>query len=626
MGLYPSSLGLRARASLRSVWRGVHRALPAAISNHGRERGSAWPEDRIAASDFRIAVERANHSESRIRVDDLSLVRSWAGTPGAAAERQLSEGYKARPDAPPFPIQLPLDWNADPFRDANWRSQLHMLRLIDPFLRAHDSQAGSNWLRVAFDIVLDWHRHVRIHGRQEHVAWRDMMVGVRSLRLAYLFEQIRIGALAVTSTERDALCELSALHAKALTAPGFFRYTNHTVWDLHGLTALLRVALPDDTPRAAAWLDVIGSRLDFLVDLQFDEHGVHRENSPQYHSVVRNMFDVLLDAHWYDAISTRLVPALAAARRLQPLLRLPDGRQIAIGDSDGMPPTSVNLPGPKRSDVPLDLLNHSCYGFVRQVRSRDSADWSQLAIKAGFDLPGHKHEDVLSYLWSESGCDIVIDPGKYAYDNTPMRRYMRSNRAHNLIEFDGRDSDVHADHRTGHCLAPARHAPWGVLLRAALTHQPNRVRHERAYYFAPGRWLLLVDRFQARRAVRFRHFTHLAPEFTAASSPLGFQVEHSSGRTLGIHHWASVKLDLTVIRGQQEPDLQGWISRAYREAIPCPTLVMSGHAAEAVTVLALTLEDGAQLEADGTGPLAWVSGADRIGIDVASSADGMDRP
>ena len=87
-----------------------------------------------------------------------------------------------------------------------------------------------------------------------------------------------------------------------------------------------------------------------------------------------------------------------------------------------------------------------------------------------------------------------------------------------------------------------------------------------------------------------------------------------------------MKLDLTVIRGQHEPELQGWVSRAYREAIPCRTLVMSGHAAEALTVLALTLEDGAQLEAEGSGPLAWVCGADRIAIDVASSADGMGSP
>lgn len=618
-------LGRHARALLRSAWRGVHSALPAPIGVNGRERGPGWPDDNLTASDFRIALQRTAPPESRVRVDHLSLVRSWAGTPSVAAERQLSEGYKARPDTPPFRIQLPLDWNADPYRDANWRSQLHMLRLIDPFLRAHDAQPNSNWLRIAFDVVLDWDRHVRTHGRQERVAWRDMMVGVRALRLAYLFEQVRTGALAVTDAECDALCELMELHAAALTAPGFFRYTNHTVWDLHGLAALLRVALADGEPRKIAWLSTVGGRLDLLVDLQFDEHGVHRENSPQYHAVVRNMFDVLLDTHWYDEISTRLIPALGAARRLQPLFRLPDGRQIAIGDSDGMPPTLLDPPEPKRSDVPLDILNHSCYGFVRQVRSQDPADWSQLAIKAGFDLPGHKHEDVLSYLWSESGCDIVIDPGKYAYDDTPMRRYMRSNRAHNLIEFDGRDSDVHADHRTGHCLGPAQPTSWGVLLHAALTHRPISIRHERSYYFAPGRWLLLVDRFQARRATHFRHFTHLAPEFTATRSPRGFEARHASDRTLEIRHWASVELDLTVACGQHEPELQGWISRAYREAVPCPTLVMSGRAVQAVTVLALSLDTEVRLAPNGSDRLAWVSGADHIGIDVASLAGSTGR-
>lgn len=33
----------------------------------------------------------------------------------------------------PWPFQLPLDWNVDPFRDRNWRYQLHAWRMLDLF-------------------------------------------------------------------------------------------------------------------------------------------------------------------------------------------------------------------------------------------------------------------------------------------------------------------------------------------------------------------------------------------------------------------------------------------------------------------------------------------------------------
>lgn len=614
-------------ARVRRLWLRWRTGLPGPLGLPTRESGPPWPGRPLAAADFLAALSRRDPTEARVRLDDLGLVRGRTGAAAiAAAQQQRDEGYKARTDTPAFPLALPIDWNADPYRDANWRSQLHMLRLIDPFLRAHDEQPAGDWLRLSFDIVLDWHRHLLAHGRQERVAWRDMMVGVRALRLAHLFERLRLGELRAEAGEVEALAALLALHAQALTAPGFFRYTNHTVWDLHGLTALVRVALQDDDPRTAAWMAVIGARLDRLVELQFDAHGVHRENSPQYHGVARGMFDALLESHWYERCSRRLLPVLNGASGLQHWMSMPDGRPVPIGDSDGRAPTRLELPSPRRSKDSIEVLNHSCYGFVRQVRDQAAGDWSLIAMKAGFDLPGHKHEDVFTYLWSESGCDIVVDSGKYAYDDTPMRRYMRSNRAHNLIEFGRRDSDTRAEHRPGHCLAAVLEAPWGRTLRASITHRPGGEQHERTLHVAPGRWLVVVDRFAAPRDVAFRHFTHLAPEFAAGVAEQGFEVSHQAGGSLAVHHWASMPLSLEVVRGQEQPELQGWISRGYRQAQPCPVLTMTGHGRAAVMVLALSLVAQVRIELAGEGRLDWVVDDDRVELEVSPLSVTRGRP
>lgn len=607
-----------ASARARRLWLMLRRRLPGRLGLPAIDDGPAWPAGAPDVEDYVAARSRREPVALRVELKDLGLVRGHVGSSVLeAAERQRREGYKARTDTPPFALALPIDWNADPYRDANWRSQLHMLRLIDPFLRAHEEQPGGGWLRLSLDIVLDWHRHLVAHGRQQRLAWRDMMVGTRALRLSHLLERVRAGELDATPHEARSLAELAALHVRELTAPGFFRYTNHTVWDLHGLTALVRAAWPDDDQRLTSWMDAIGRRLDRLVDLQFDEHGVHRENSPQYHAVVRSMFDALLASRWYERCSTRLVPVLQRARTLQHWMSMPDGRSIPIGDSDGRPPTASALPAPKRTQAPIEVLDHSCYGFVRQVRDAAAGDWSVFAMKAGFDLPGHKHEDVLSYVWSESGCDIVVDSGKYAYDDTPMRRYMRSNRAHNLVEFDGHDSDVHPGHRTGHCLQAVIEHDWGRELRGFVTHRPGGQRHARTVHVAPARWLVVVDRIESHRGTSFRHFTHLAPEFSAAvRDGQAFEVAHRDGRSLGVRHWSSVPLELDVVRGQEAPEIQGWISRGYRQAEPNPVLVMAGRAQAVVMVLALSLDDTASLVPAAEGRLRWSVGEESIELDV----------
>ncbi len=43
--------------------------------------------------------------------------------------------FKPRKDATPWPLQLPLDWSADPFKDNNWLFQVHAWRMIDPLLQ-----------------------------------------------------------------------------------------------------------------------------------------------------------------------------------------------------------------------------------------------------------------------------------------------------------------------------------------------------------------------------------------------------------------------------------------------------------------------------------------------------------
>ena len=569
-----------------------------------------WPAGAPSVADFRASIGAERGAAHRVPASAVHLVRLSARIGAAeAARRLLTEGYVARRGVAPYPLALPIDWAADPHRDENWRVQLNMLRLVDSLIHAHEASGEAAPLAAALGFALDWHRfHETIH-RSDRFVWLDMMTGVRTLRVAYLAEQVRRGAVAADESQRDALAAMLARHTQRLVEPGFFRYTNHTVWDLHGLTALLRIALPADDPRHAAWRVAIAARLDHLLALQFDERGVHRENSPHYQFVAAAMFRALHTSGWYDDSNPGLAATLAQSRHIEPWMRLPDGRCLPIGDSDGAAPSSPHVPAPSRDrdGDRIETYNASGYCFVRRIHATHRNRWSQLAIKAGFDLPGHRHADVLSHLWSESGCDIVVDPGKYSYDAGPMRQYFLGNAAHNLIRFDRRDCEADARHRTGHLVQHVTPRPWGLTITARLRHRPVAVDHERVWHFAPGRWLVVVDRFAAASPLAFEHFTHLAPEFSAQAVAGGaFDVRHADGTPLVVQHWSSVDVRAAVLRGIAGPEPQGWVSRGYRHLEPSPTLLLEGRAAHATLVFAISLDArGALQENDGDDALEW---------------------
>jgi Heparinase II/III-like protein/Heparinase II/III N-terminus len=581
-----------------------------------------WPALPLDAAAVLNAFDPAVDDTTRIDALCLHLVSlTPRGDPIEEARRLLAEGYRPRPDAPLWPVQLPIAWDGDPFRDRNWCSQLNMLRLLDPLIRAHEAKADPQLLETALRWALDWHDFHIVRGHDHGLAWRDMMTGVRSLRLAYLADRLRLGAFTASPAQRAALADAIAEHWRRLTAPGFFRYINHTIWDLHGLTALVRVTLPAQDPRNAVWMQALGRRLDHLVDAQFDENGVHRENSPQYHFVASGMFRTLASSGWYEAVAPRLAERLPRARAQEGWMRMPDGRHIPIGDSDGEAPRSESgLPLPA-ADAPgdrTDWFNQSCYCLVRRTRAGQPQQWSYLAIKAGFDEAGHKHNDELSYLWSESGCDIVADPGKFAYDPGAMRDHVRSNRAHNLIAFGHTDNESRPSQRTGHLIRSLEPRPWGVEISASIRHRPSEVAHERRWFFAPGRWLVVQDRFRATKAIDFEHWTHLAPEFDVDvdHQDTSLQARHARGGSLDIGRWSSMPLSLQCCRGQSGRTPQGWVSRAYRQVEPAPAIALQGRSVEASIVLSLSLVPGGTLTAAGPGRLVWHCDGVAVELDV----------
>lgn len=491
--------------------------------------------------------------------------------------------FEPRSDVQPWDASLPIDWNADPFRDPNWQYQLHAWRVMEFQLYEYRDSGDSAWLRGAIEIALDWaHYHIAL-GKEEKFSWYDMAAGIRATRLAFMLDRILSGQVEASHRELETLVRLADLHADKLRDPKFLATGNHAIFQLVGLDMLCEVV---------AWRSSCGegdarayARRSFesLLRAQFTEEGVHTESSPTYHLWVLR---TLHNAGAVERFGTpSIVRLLEAAEEIAPWLAYPDRSWVAVGDSAGFGPALASpvpetcltaLPG---SCWAVRDLTRSGYGIVRSLPDTQRGDTSMLFVSAMGHQSGHKHADDLGFVLMEGGRKIFVDSGKYGYTNDEARHYVRSARAHNAISLADRvitprDIDIRRL-RIGPIGQDGSH-----FVLAGVVVRPDLFRHERVFYYRPGVSLSIEDRLYNETDSRWLSHLHLAPGLVPALGEGGFTVR--AGDRLVRATFDGPGCDLIATAGATEPH-QGWVSTGYLELTPafvvtasCPADLVEG--------------------------------------------------
>src|SRR5699024_1034192 len=143
--------------------------------------------------------------------------------PEAAVRHLLSGRLTMRPH-PEWTLPSRIDWAADPFHDVNWRSQLHMLRWLDPLRRAAakgDDDAYAMWIRY----VRDWVRSNPRSAPAHEWVWSDMVDGIRAIQLCLAAPLVRD-----RSPEDLGWLEQSIRdHAEFMADPQNLGHSNHAM-------------------------------------------------------------------------------------------------------------------------------------------------------------------------------------------------------------------------------------------------------------------------------------------------------------------------------------------------------------------------------------------------------------
>jgi uncharacterized heparinase superfamily protein len=233
-----------------------------------------------------------------------------------------------------------------------------------------------------------------------------------------------------------------ARHVRATLTPE----RNHRTLELYAL-AMVGFAFADAELR-----DLAIAGLDENLAADFRPDGVHRESSTHYHMIALRSFVGLAEnarRHGValpDGYEERLSRACDFALHC----RRPDGTIPALSDADSedygaLLALAADVLG--RDDLRRDPTELPGAAFP------DGGYWTQrrddrfLIFDCGpLGDGGHGHYDLLSVEAWAGGRPLLVDPGRFTYDEGPpnLRHWFKGTAAHNTVCVDGRDQTAYA--------------------------------------------------------------------------------------------------------------------------------------------------------------------------------------
>jgi hypothetical protein len=243
----------------------------------------------------------------------------------------------------------------------------------------------------------------------------------------------------------------------------FHRRYNWLIMEMNGL-AQIGILYPQYRD-ASAWKTYAFERLTEELDEQVYPDGFQYELTTEYHQVVVNNYEWLwqvCDAY-DEPVPDAWKPHLERMHAANVRLMMPDGRLPDLNDGRWAPVSRLMEPAvlryPRRADFrwarsggkdgtpPAETSLAFPYAGYFVMRTGWEADAVWALFDGGPFGAAHQHEDKLNLLLHAYGQLLLTEGGNYAYDDSDMRRYVLSTRAHNTIRIDRQDQNRHRHFR-----------------------------------------------------------------------------------------------------------------------------------------------------------------------------------
>lgn len=207
--------------------------------------------------------------------------------------------------------------------------------------------------------------------------------------------------------------------------------------------------------------------------------------------------------------------------------------------------------------------------------------WERDAHWAFFDAGplgiGHWHYDKLHLSVSAFGRDILVDAGRYTYKGGQWRAYFVGSKSHNVVLVDGceqRDAvrEVSEPMAGNYALTPEFDYARGAFT-GPYHGIEGTAEHTRAVVYVRGRYWIVVDTVESDRPRDVTALWHFHPDCTAAAEGLSVVSTDPEEGNARITPVSDLDWRVNLVKGQEEPEIQGWWSREYNHKTPAACAV-----------------------------------------------------
>jgi len=540
----------------------------------------------------------------RHKAEPASLIRKPAGKPTAATveaaellARNVFPGWGTTVD-----FGERIEWSRQ--REGvveEWLWGLNAHYHFRTLLEAYLQTGNEKYARTFTHHITDWivQNPAPPYTLTRVATWRNLEAGTRG---AVTWPAAFYGFLCSPSfTPQTILLVLGSLwsHGDYLYEhpAGLRRPSNWSVIDQTGLAGI-SLYFPEFRD-SAKWRDEAYSRLACQLSLQVYPDGAQWELAPGYHLFCLNRFDLayrLAAENGYSLprdFSTRLESMYDYVM----WLAQPDGTLPAFSDTHpGVGATAVLKEGVERfgrQDMlyvatngeegvpPKETSHHLPWAGWTAMRS----GWDRNALHLCFDGgpvgTGHQHEDMLSFVLTAYGKSFIIDPGPYVYTNDKWRNYAISTFAHSTVLADGlcqtrtitRKEFEAPEQPESVWESNDRFDYTSATYKAGYRLQEPDVVHRRHVVFIKPEYWVIADEILGEGTHEWEALFHLAPNLEVGlDRSLVASTQEATGANLVIAPSPMRGLQGRIIKGQEEPFVQGWYVPGPDTRVPAPVV------------------------------------------------------
>lgn len=503
----------------------------------------------------------------------------------------------------PYQFGEEVEWsiNPTPLQYKEWTWQLSRHPFWTTLGKAYWATGDEKYARAFVQQMRSWIIDNPLpanSGNYEGSRWRTIETGIRTSGSWPNSFFYFLGS--PSFDDESVMLMVKSFYEHGLHLRAFPQKNNWLTMEMNGLFHI-GILFPE-FKKSAEWCEYASNRLHEEEKIQVYDDGAQVELTTGYHGVsLRNFMGILNLASINDyTLPTDYVKRLENMFNYYVNICMPDGVMPALNDAGWGNVRSMLKTGfelfPKRKDFQYIATN----GEEGKAPSFTSvwmpwagwyimrSGWDKQALYSHFEVgpygAAHQHEDKLTVLFNAYGKRLLTEGGTYAYDRSQWREYVLSARAHNISKIDGlyqNRGKIARRNEIRHSLSPMQNK-WitnehfdfgeGRYDEGFGPDLDSTVTQYRALLFVKNDYWLLFDVFTPTDEKQhiYETYFHLNTTKSVTEDKLLAVCSNDEGEAniaiVPLHREA---LSVDIIKGQVEPEVQGWIPAGGTDQYKC---------------------------------------------------------